>query len=37
MATKATKASVNGHVNRVAEALESMAGEQTVRVVEVRE
>ena len=32
MATKATKASANGHVNRVAEALESMAGEQTVRV-----
>jgi hypothetical protein len=32
MATKATKASTNGHVNRVAEALESMGGEQAVRV-----
>jgi hypothetical protein len=32
MATKATKASTNGHVNRVAEALESMGSQQAVRV-----
>jgi len=32
MATKSQKSETNGHVNRVAEVLESMAGEQAVRV-----